>query len=55
MNKGKIIETGTHQTLLRDYPDGTYSKFVTEQSEAEKQKESLPHIDVDKINIENID
>jgi ABC-type multidrug transport system fused ATPase/permease subunit len=30
MNKGKIIETGNHETLLTNYPNGTYSKFVTE-------------------------
>lgn len=30
MNFGKIKETGTHESLLRDYPDGIYSKFVRE-------------------------
>jgi len=25
MKKGKIIEMGNHQTLLRDYPNGIYN------------------------------
>ena len=35
MQKGKIKETGTHDTLLRDFPNGIYSKFVREQEQAE--------------------
>jgi len=31
MQKGKIIEVGNHETLLEDYPEGTYAKFVKEQ------------------------
>jgi len=30
MRKGKIVETGTHETLLRDFPIGEYAKFVME-------------------------
>jgi len=30
MNKGKIMEVGTHDSLLRDYPEGIYAKFVKE-------------------------
>lgn len=30
MNKGKITEEGTHDTLIENYPNGTYSKFVKE-------------------------
>lgn len=30
MNKGKIVETGDHDTLLKDYPEGIYQKFVRE-------------------------
>lgn len=36
MKSGKIIEVGTHQSLLRNYPNGIYSGFVTEQEQAEK-------------------
>ena len=44
MKKGKITETGNHESLLRDYPDGIYSKMVSdtekqEAKEAEKEKE----------------
>jgi ATP-binding cassette subfamily B (MDR/TAP) protein 1 len=35
MNKGKIVETGNHQSLLDNYPNGIYSKFVREQENAE--------------------
>ena len=30
MNKGKIMEIGNHDSLLKDYPDGIYAKFVKE-------------------------
>ena len=35
MNKGRIVEVGTHDTLLRDYPEGIYGKFVHEQEQSE--------------------
>jgi ABC-type multidrug transport system fused ATPase/permease subunit len=35
MKKGKIIEEGDHDTLLRNYPDGIYAKFVKEQEQSE--------------------
>jgi ATP-binding cassette subfamily B (MDR/TAP) protein 1 len=28
MKKGRIIEHGTHESILRDYPKGTYAKLV---------------------------
>lgn len=28
MKKGKIVEIGTHHTLLEDHPKGIYSKLV---------------------------
>lgn len=31
MNKGKIVEVGTHDSLIVDYPNGIYAKFVKEQ------------------------
>lgn len=35
MNKGKIVEVGTHETLIKEYPEGIYSKFVREQEQSE--------------------
>jgi len=35
MNKGKIAEVGNHQSLLQDYPNGIYAKFVKEQEQSE--------------------
>ncbi|CDW88003.1 abc transporter family protein [Stylonychia lemnae] len=40
MSKGKITEEGTHQTLLINYPEGTYAKFVKEQEQSEAQDPS---------------
>jgi len=28
LKKGKLVEDGTHDSLLRDYPDGTYAKLA---------------------------
>jgi ATP-binding cassette, subfamily B (MDR/TAP), member 1 len=42
MNKGKIVEVGNHETLLRDYPTGIYAKFVKEQEQSEaKDQETV--------------
>jgi ABC-type multidrug transport system fused ATPase/permease subunit len=35
MNKGKIVEIGTHEELLAGYPNGIYAKFVREQEQSE--------------------
>lgn len=35
MKTGKIREVGTHDTLLKDFPEGIYSQFVREQEMAE--------------------
>lgn len=35
MNKGRIVEVGNHQSLLEDYPEGIYAKFVREQEQSE--------------------
>jgi ATP-binding cassette subfamily B (MDR/TAP) protein 1 len=31
MSKGKIIEDGNHESLLKNYPEGLYAKFVKEE------------------------
>ncbi len=36
LDKGKIKEIGSHRTLLQDYPDWIYAKFVREQETAEE-------------------
>jgi ABC-type multidrug transport system fused ATPase/permease subunit len=35
MQKGKIIEQGNHDQLLRTFPSGLYAKFVKEQEQSE--------------------
>jgi ATP-binding cassette subfamily B (MDR/TAP) protein 1 len=50
MQKGMIIEEGTHEKLLQNYPDGLYSKFVKEQEQSEENQEE----DHNKIFEENI-
>lgn len=30
MKKGKIVERGNHEELLKNYPNGTYAKFVND-------------------------
>ena len=41
MKKGRIIETGNHESILRDFPKGTYAKLVREHEKAEKAKITL--------------
>lgn len=36
MKKGKIVEKGNHDTLLSDFPEGTYAKLVREQENADE-------------------
>lgn len=36
MKKGKIIEKGNHDSLLRDFPTGLYAKLVKEQDNADE-------------------
>lgn len=42
MKKGKIIETGNHETLLRDYPTGTYALLVKQQEAIENDDSAKP-------------
>lgn len=30
LKKGSIIETGNHDSLLKDFPNGVYSKLVSQ-------------------------
>lgn len=30
LKKGVIVEDGTHNSLLKDYPNGTYAKLVSQ-------------------------
>ena len=52
MDKGNIVAEGTHDSLLRDYPNGMYAKFVSEQEKSEQMtfgnlKEASVHDDTD--------
>ena len=38
MKKGKIVEVGNHETLLKEHPDGLYAKLVKQQQEADVEK-----------------
>lgn len=38
MQKGRIVEMGRHEELLRDFPNGVYSKFAREQENSEEEK-----------------
>ena len=31
LKKGVIVEDGTHSSLLKDFPSGTYAKLVSQQ------------------------
>ena len=47
---------GNHDTLLRDYPDGVYSKLVKQQQDAEHNNDDgVPGVafsDVDDVNLD---
>jgi len=48
MKKGKIVEKGTHDSLLRNFPKGTYAKLVSTQEQVgnnaeEKAIATLPY------------
>jgi ABC-type glutathione transport system ATPase component len=52
MKKGKIVETGNHDSLLRDHPNGIYAKLVKQQEEAEEnQNEEEVEVDPQEINM----
>jgi ABC-type multidrug transport system fused ATPase/permease subunit len=36
MEKGQLAEEGTHEDLLKNYPNGIYSKLVNQQQGADK-------------------
>ena len=40
MQKGKIIEQGNHDELLRNYPEGLYAQFVKEQENSEAKPDA---------------
>ncbi len=42
MAKGKIIEQGNHEYLLKTYPEGLYAKFVKEQEQSEDAPNEEP-------------
>lgn len=36
MKKGKLVETGNHDSLLKNYPNGIYAKLVKQQEQVEE-------------------
>lgn len=40
MEKGRLVEEGSHDTLLRDFPSGIYAKYVKEQEKAENNEQN---------------
>ena len=57
MKEGRLAEDGTHQSLLTDFPNGIYSKFVSEQEGASanthQQSDGLKEIQI-QINDESL-
>ena len=51
LKKGKLVEVGNHDSLLRDFPDGVYSKFVKQQQDAENRNEEGP-VDIDDVDFD---
>ena len=39
LKDGLLTEVGNHESLLRDYPNGTYAGFVEKQKNAEENDE----------------
>ena len=37
LKKGKIVEKGNHETLLKQYPRGTYAKLVADQQKVDDE------------------
>jgi ABC-type multidrug transport system fused ATPase/permease subunit len=42
LKKGKLVEDGTHDSLLREYPDGTYAKLAKTQEAIENEDQTEP-------------
>ena len=40
LKKGKIVEVGNHDTLLRQHPNGTYAKLVADQEKVDANAEN---------------
>ena len=38
LKKGKLVEDGDHQSLLRDKPDGVYAKLAKTQENVEEEQ-----------------
>ena len=34
MKKGKLVEEGNHESLLKNYPNGIYAKLVNEHNKS---------------------
>lgn len=36
LNKGQVVEMGSHDELLKNFPNGTYSKLVADQEKIDR-------------------
>ena len=45
MQKGKIIEQGNHDFLIKNFPNGLYAKFVKEQEQSEAEEKNVEGIE----------
>jgi len=43
LKKGKLVEEGTHESLLKNYPGGTYAKLAKlyENADVEKPRDDI--------------
>ena len=48
MKKGKLVEEGNHESLLKNYPNGIYAKLVNEHNKSENAQNEVEEHDAPK-------
>lgn len=51
LNKGRVAEVGTHESLLQNYPTGIYSKLVADQEKIDAQTNVVPAKSIVDVNV----
>lgn len=41
MKKGKLVEKGNHEQLLKEHPNGIYAKLVKQQEQVEDEADQV--------------
>jgi len=41
MKKGKLVEKGNHEQLLKEHPSGIYAKLVKQQEQVEDEADQV--------------